>query len=93
MAVELQKRLENHLGMKLPATVAFDHPTVDDLAMWVLGRFEPILQEEGRNRYRPRQPSSPWPLWVVVYGCRVVQRPGFSLECFDWCGTDGSKFH
>ena len=42
--------------------------------MWVLGRFEPILQEEGTTGTDRDSRHEPWPLWVVVYGCRVVQR-------------------
>ncbi len=36
MAVELVSRLKGELGIPLPATLAFDHPNLDDLADWLL---------------------------------------------------------
>jgi acyl carrier protein len=37
MAVEFRARLKDGFGVSLPATVAFDHPNVTDLADFVLG--------------------------------------------------------
>src|SRR5262249_40915186 len=41
MALALQKRLEESLGVALPATVAFEYPTVEKLATFL---FTDILQ-------------------------------------------------
>jgi acyl carrier protein len=35
MAVELKRRLHAHLGLTLPATLVFDHPTIEDVAAWI----------------------------------------------------------
>ena len=40
MAVELANRLRKLLGRSLPATVAFDHPSVDALVDWLLPTLE-----------------------------------------------------
>ena len=38
MAVELRSRLQSGLGCELPATVAFDHPSIAALAEHLLGQ-------------------------------------------------------
>ena len=43
-SIELRNRLERVLGMKLSATVAWNYPTVRELAGYVLSRLTP---EEG----------------------------------------------
>jgi myxalamid-type polyketide synthase MxaB len=40
-SVELRNRLRAALGCELPTTVAFDHPTPQALAQFVLGRIDP----------------------------------------------------
>jgi acyl carrier protein len=40
-SVELRNRLRASLHCELPTTVAFDHPSPDALAAFVLGRSEP----------------------------------------------------
>ncbi|HRI53874.1 MAG TPA: SDR family NAD(P)-dependent oxidoreductase, partial [Pseudomonadota bacterium] len=40
-AVELRTRLASALGEALPATLAFDHPTVSAICDYVLGRLQP----------------------------------------------------
>jgi acyl carrier protein len=39
MGVELRNRLEAELATKLSATLAWNHPTVDDLSAYLLGRL------------------------------------------------------
>jgi acyl carrier protein len=39
MAVELRNRLNRRLGLSLPATLAFDHPTIADIAGYVGGKL------------------------------------------------------
>ncbi|MCP4921486.1 MAG: KR domain-containing protein, partial [Proteobacteria bacterium] len=39
MAVELRNRLQQQLGLSVPATVAFDHPTVARLSEWALAEL------------------------------------------------------
>jgi acyl carrier protein len=35
MAVELKRRLHAQLALTLPATLVFDHPTIEDVATWI----------------------------------------------------------
>jgi myxalamid-type polyketide synthase MxaE and MxaD len=41
MTVQLRNRLERELGRKLPPTVAFEYPTVDALAAFLVGEMFP----------------------------------------------------
>jgi acyl transferase domain-containing protein/short-subunit dehydrogenase/acyl carrier protein len=50
MALELRRRLGRRTGLRLPATVAFDHPAVRDLARHLQERFEVELGDAGTDR-------------------------------------------
>ncbi len=41
MALELRNRLQRSVGQQLPSTLAFDCPTVDALAGYIVGKFVP----------------------------------------------------
>jgi acyl carrier protein len=56
MAIELKTRLEESLGRSLPSTLAFDSPTVEDLAAY-LAREVLALQPPGQARDEPRRES------------------------------------
>ncbi|WP_437712866.1 SDR family NAD(P)-dependent oxidoreductase [Sorangium sp. So ce448] len=70
MAVELRNRLAATAGLRLPATVVFDHPTLDALA-----RFLGAQLFGGEARQAPLAPSTPAtvntdPIAVVAMACR-----------------------
>ncbi len=50
MAVEFKSRLEGRLGCTLPSTLAFDHPTIDDLTRYI---FSEVLHWELEDATRP----------------------------------------
>ncbi|MFI7546102.1 SDR family NAD(P)-dependent oxidoreductase [Actinoplanes sp. NPDC049599] len=56
MAIDLRDRLARALGRDLPATVAFDHPSVSGLAGHVLGLLYPAPDDDRAARPRP-EPS------------------------------------
>lgn len=47
MAIELRNRLDNALGLKLSATLAWNYPTVSDLAVYLANKMEIPLADEG----------------------------------------------
>jgi hypothetical protein len=52
--VELRNRLQRALGLKLPATVAFDYPTLDALCDHLIG----LLREDAADQ-APASPAPP----------------------------------
>jgi acyl transferase domain-containing protein/acyl carrier protein len=56
MAIDLRDRLVRALGLDLPATVAFDHPSVSRLAGFALGQLYPVPDGDRPARPRP-EPS------------------------------------
>ncbi|AUX29428.1 MULTISPECIES: non-ribosomal peptide synthetase/type I polyketide synthase [Sorangium] len=69
MAVELRNALAARLRVRLPATLAFDHPTVESMTRYLLDLLSP-----DRESARPAQPSAPAaleePIAIVGIGCR-----------------------
>jgi NAD(P)-dependent dehydrogenase (short-subunit alcohol dehydrogenase family) len=56
MAIDLSGRLARALGRDLPATVAFDHPSVSRLARYALGLLYPV--PDGAPEARPQPEPS-----------------------------------
>ncbi len=71
MAVEFRARLKDGFGVALPATVAFDHPNVEDLARHLLGLLD-LDAAPGVQAVRvvTRSVSFDEPIAVVGIACR-----------------------
>ena len=61
MAVEIRNRLAGRLGMPLPATLLFDHPTARGVACDIsCGRTPAVPRRPGRARRRTTESRSRW---------------------------------
>ncbi|WP_437692902.1 SDR family NAD(P)-dependent oxidoreductase [Sorangium sp. So ce176] len=71
MAVELRRSLGERVGASLPATLAFDHPTVDALTRWLLAEVlvgaEPV---EAPASAPSKKVALNEPIAIVGIGCR-----------------------
>jgi acyl transferase domain-containing protein/acyl carrier protein len=68
-AVELRNRLGTLTGLRLPTTIAFDHPTPSALAESVAGRLTSATVSPVRSPVAPR-PTTDEPIAIVAMGCR-----------------------
>jgi acyl transferase domain-containing protein/acyl carrier protein/predicted O-methyltransferase YrrM len=74
MAVELRNRLQQTLGRKLPATLAFDFPTVETIADYLLtdvlalAETEPVAKPAAASIARAEAALEP--IAIVGVGCR-----------------------
>ncbi|GLY91996.1 type I polyketide synthase [Actinoallomurus iriomotensis] len=67
-AVELRNRLRSATGLRLPATLVFDHPTPQALSTWLLGELTgavPAARPAGRAVVRADEPVA-----IVGVACR-----------------------
>ncbi|MEO3848427.1 beta-ketoacyl synthase N-terminal-like domain-containing protein [Streptomyces sp. B8F3] len=72
-SVELARSLERSLGVALPRTVAFDHPSVERLAAH-LSTLVPGAHDRASTPVRPRATAAttgPEPIAVIGVGCRL----------------------
>jgi polyketide synthase 12 len=69
LAVEVRNVLSRRTGERLPATVAFDHPTVEALAAMILGKVAAAPAAEPSARATARTPGA-GPIAVVGLSCR-----------------------
>ncbi|MHB1538019.1 MAG: SDR family NAD(P)-dependent oxidoreductase [Solirubrobacteraceae bacterium] len=67
-AVELRSRLETATGLRLPATLAFDHPNAHALAEHLLAR---LLSRRGRRRRAVAAARTDEPIAIVGMACRL----------------------
>ncbi|MFI9011034.1 SDR family NAD(P)-dependent oxidoreductase [Actinosynnema sp. NPDC053489] len=76
-AVELRNRLAAALGVKLPATLTFDHPTPDALATHLHGL---LLGRERRDAAPVAVPAGDDPVVIVGLGCRFPGGVGSAAD-------------
>ncbi|XYI03831.1 type I polyketide synthase [Sorangium sp. So ce1128] len=69
MAVELRSALSKRLGRPLPATLAFDHPTVQALSRYLLDKVRPAEPPAAEAPAAARAAQGE-PIAVVGIGCR-----------------------
>ena len=70
MAVELKGLLEARLGQSLPSTLAFDHPTIERLAGYLLREVLGLEPADTPAADATRRPAQEEPIAVVGLGCR-----------------------
>ncbi|MER6998703.1 type I polyketide synthase, partial [Streptomyces sp. NPDC000410] len=74
-AVQLRKRLAEATGLRLPASLVFDHPTITRLARHLLSRLAAGPRQESTapvtgTAQNAGQDAGPEPIAVVGMGCR-----------------------
>ncbi|MDG9721191.1 acyl carrier protein, partial [Streptomyces sp. DH24] len=71
LAVELRNGLQAVTGLRLPATLVFDYPTVDRLAEFLLGEVLGAKAEAAPPSVAERLPSvADDPVVIVGMACR-----------------------
>ncbi|MGK2854709.1 MAG: type I polyketide synthase, partial [Microbacteriaceae bacterium] len=79
MAVELRRRLEQSVGVELPATLAMDHPRLTDMADYLLGDVLRLNERAGGKA--AAQPVSlttsaaDEPIAIIAVACRFPGSP------------------
>nr|WP_189061090.1 type I polyketide synthase [Longimycelium tulufanense] len=68
-AVELRRRLSEVLGLSLPTTLVFDHPTPSAVAEHLADRLRG--SGDGNERTPPASPSADEPIAIVAMSCRL----------------------
>ncbi|MET9296621.1 type I polyketide synthase [Streptomyces sp. NPDC003077] len=71
-AVELRDRIQGETGLKLPATLVFDHPTATDLARYLRAGLsgEDADEEEAAALAAPATASQDDPIVIIGMACR-----------------------
>ncbi|MFE5563961.1 type I polyketide synthase [Amycolatopsis japonica] len=86
VSVDLRNRLGAATGLRLPATVAFDHPTVQALSEYLLGKFSAVPDDQAAPERTARdEPEVTVPILVE----RLV-RAGRATEALHMIGAAGA---
>ncbi|MGC5291409.1 SDR family NAD(P)-dependent oxidoreductase, partial [Micromonospora sp. DT231] len=69
-AVDVRNRLGTATGLRLPATVVFDHPTARRLAEYLATRLVPHTEQAAVAGPAPAAPGTDEPIAIVAMACR-----------------------
>ena len=59
MSIELRTRLQGRLGLELPSTLTFNHPTVEAVARFISARIERAAAASAPSAEPPSRPPAP----------------------------------
>ena len=71
MAVELRNALAQRVGAPLPATLAFDYPTIEALTHWLLQKFVAGARPAAKEIPVARSVAEDEPIAIVGMACRL----------------------
>ncbi|MFQ6399173.1 SDR family NAD(P)-dependent oxidoreductase, partial [Nocardia sp. KC 131] len=87
-AVEFRNRLGKTTGLRLPATLVFDHPTTRAVAAFILSRVGDIPDAARRTRKTARRMQADEPIAIVGMACRYPGGVASADELWDLVSSE-----